>query len=96
MKKMNPKRLSGMIVFVVGIILLAFSIYAMARINSAKGTVNAISKPFSGNPIGGFVGGELKSKASQYDMMVRWGLSLGIIFIVVGGGLIYFCRAKKR
>lgn len=90
---MKKKTVVGLIVAIVGVALTFYSIYNMKRIANAKGTVNSLTSPFSGNQAGDFVGGELQKQASQYDLPVTLMLIGGILLIIIGG--VVTCRSCK-
>jgi len=91
---MGTKKFIGIIVLLIGVVLIGFSIYAKGRIASAKGTVDTVTSPFSGNTAGKIIGGEAKKAASQYDTKVQMILIGGIVLAVIGGGMVLFCRKK--
>lgn len=92
---MNKKRITGIIFFIVGAILVIYSVIAMGRIAQAKGEVSTFSNAFSGSRIGNAAGGELGRMASQYDTIVMVMLIGGIIITIIGVALVFFSRRRK-
>jgi hypothetical protein len=91
---MKKKKITGLIVLIVGIALIVFAVHSMNRIANAKEGISAITTPFSNEPAGKFVGDVLEGKASQYDVQVKLCLIGGIVLAVIGGGMLLFCRKK--
>ena len=91
---MNIKRIIGLIILIGGIALIIFAVHSMNRISSAKHDVNALTSPFSQNPVGNVVGGVMKGQASKYDKEVFWCLVGGIVLAVVGAGMAICCRCS--
>jgi hypothetical protein len=94
-KTMNVKRISGLVIALIGAILLVYALYSMHRISEAKNKVHHIGKQIPGNFFGKAVKGELHKKVSQYDKEVEWLLIGGITFLVVGGGIIFLYRKPR-
>jgi|GEM_PF-1402853 len=92
---MNKKQITGFVVGLCGIALSLYSLYNMKRIASAKGAVNQVSGPFSGNVAGDMVHGGMMSQVSQYDLIVTIMLIAGIVMIIIGG-VILLRGYKKR
>jgi drug/metabolite transporter (DMT)-like permease len=92
---MSPKRITGIVVLIIGVVLIIFSIHSMNRISSAKSEIHSLTSPFSGNSTGKTIGGMMSNKAGQYDTTVMMLLIGGIVLVVVGGSVALFCRKKK-
>ena len=93
---MNAKRWIGLIILIIGVIGIIYSKHHMGRISTAKHDVDTFSGPFSGKPVGREIHGALKAKASGYDEEVMWLMISSIVFVVVGGGMLVFCKNKKQ
>jgi LPXTG-motif cell wall-anchored protein len=93
---MSSKRITGIVVLIIGVVLIIFAVHSMNRISEAKGEIHSLTSPFSGNSVGKTIGGVMGNKAGQYDTTVMMLLIGGIILAVVGGGVVLFCRKKKR
>ena len=93
---MSAKRITGLIVLIVGIILIIFSIHSMNRISGAKSGIHSITQPFSGSSSGKTVGTMLEAKVSQYDIPVLVILIGGIVLTVVGASVAAFGKKKRR
>ncbi len=91
---MNYKRIIGVIVLVIGVVLIIFAADAMKRISSAKNAVSGASGFMPNNPAGNMVTGSMEKAASQYDVPVMICLIGGIVLVLVGGGMAIFCRKK--
>ena len=93
---MSPKRITGLVVLIIGIILIIFSIHSMNRISGAKSGIHSVTQTFSGNSTGKTVGDVLEGKAGQYDLPVMVILISGIVLTVVGGSVVLFSKKKRR
>lgn len=95
---MNGKKITGIAVLVIGVILLAFSFYVKGRVAEVQEGVKEINKPNTRNPIAKAVGQSVQQKAEEkiqeYQTLVTWGMSVGGILVVIGAGMIFFW--KKR
>ncbi|NNM43487.1 MAG: hypothetical protein HKM07_04010 [Chlamydiae bacterium] len=93
---MNLKRIIGLVILVVGIIATGMGFHYKGQLESAKGEVGMLSKPFSKNPFGEKAGSMMEAKIGEYDVPVAVMLYGGIALIVVGGGMLVCCRCKKK
>lgn len=93
---MSRKRIIGLVVFIIGVILVAYAMNARSRIASAKSGIHELTSPFSGNAAGQSIGDVMEGKASQYDTIVMLMLIGGIACVVVGGCVFFFCKKKRR
>jgi uncharacterized protein YjeT (DUF2065 family) len=93
---MNSKRITGMVACLVGIVLIIYAVHSMSVISEAKSEVKNMSNQMSGNYVGRRISDDLQSHASQYDTEVKIGLYSGIALVVIGAGLIFFCKKKKK
>lgn len=93
---MSSKKITGIVVLIIGVVLIIFSVHSMNRIARAKGEIHTLTSPFSGSSGGRAAGEILGGKASQYDTTVTVLLIGGIALAVVGGGLILFGKKKRR
>lgn len=95
-KKMNTKRISGLVIFLIGLALVIFGLYAKGRQASARSDAGFVTNnPFGKNQVTETVGGIVEGKISQYNQPIFWCLVGGIVLIVVGGGIL-ICSRKKR
>ncbi len=92
---MKKKRITAFVVLVLGIALFVFSLYEKGRVNEAKGNISSGTGMFSGNAVGNMVGGVLQGEASKYDTTLNLMEIGGIIFILVGGGMLFYLRKSK-
>ena len=95
---MNRRKITGLVLLVIGIIILIISFYVKSRIAEVQEGVSEINKPFSRNPIGKSLGSSVQKmaeeKIGQYNMMVFWGIAGGVILVVIGAGMTFFVRRK--
>jgi hypothetical protein len=90
------KRITGFIACLVGIALIIYAVHSMNVISRAKATVKNMSNQISGNYVGKRLSNDIQIRASEYDMQVNIGLYTGIVLVVIGGGLIFFCKKNKK
>lgn len=93
---MSAKRITGLVVLIVGIVLIVFSVYSMNRISNAKSGIHSITQPFSGSSGGREAGNFMQGQASQYDTTVRVLLIGGIVLAIIGAGVVLFGKKRKR
>ena len=93
---MNQKKGIGIILLIIGIVAFWFAVYEKGRVARAKSAISKGSELFSNNAFGGAIGETLESKASQYDTPLTLIEIGGIILAVVGGGMLLFCKGKKK
>lgn len=91
---MRSKRITGVVVTVIGILLIIYSIHSMNRISEGKSEVRSLTSPFSGNAGGRIVGEALEGRASQYDSTVLFLLISGIVLTAAGAGLVILSRKR--
>jgi hypothetical protein len=94
----NIKRIIGIIILIVGIIVILFANYEKGRIAKAQGNIQKGTSLFSGHSVGDqvgqAVGGAMESKVSSYSTPVMILMIGGIVLIVIGAGMALFCRKK--
>ena len=93
-KDAKLKKIAGLTVLGLGAILIALSVYAKVRIGEAKDQLNNVTRPLGKNPFSGVARDAVEHKAKQYEQMVMWCTTGGII-LVLGGGVLYFMSRKK-
>jgi hypothetical protein len=94
---MHKKRLIGLVIFIIGIVLLIFGLYAKSRVAGARSEVGHIThSPFGQNRVTNTVGDVMEGKIGQYDQPVFWCLTGGIVLAVIGGGMLICCRSQKK
>jgi len=94
---MSKKRIAALVIFIIGLVLIIFSIIVKSRMTSARGDIGHITNsPFGQNKATNMVGGVLEGKVGEYQPLFIWSLVGGIVLIVIGGGMMMSCRCKKR
>lgn len=93
---MNGKRITGLIVFLIGIVLIIFAVYNKNRVAEAKSDINKGTSFFGNNAAGNTVTGVLEGKASQYDTPLKICLYGGIVLVIIGGAVMLFCKSRRR
>ncbi len=89
------KRIFGLILFVVGVAAIIFANHSMNRIARAKGTIDDASQFLPDDPFSKTAETMVRAKASEHDATVTWILIGGIVFVIVGGGMLFLCRKNK-
>ena len=96
---MNKKRIVGIGILIVGIIVVVYANHLKGRIAEAEGNVQAGKSLFSGSSAGrgagDVVGGAMEGKISSYKGPVMMLMIGGIVLVVVGAGMALFCKGKK-
>ncbi len=93
---MSPKRIAGLVILILGVILIIYSVHSMNRIAEAKNDTNMLTSPLPHNTAGEIVTGVMQNNAGQYDTTVMALLISGIALAAVGGCLTLFCGNKKK
>jgi hypothetical protein len=89
---MHPKRTTGLIAIVIGVIVLILALYVRGRVAEAKGEVSKGSSMLPDNAIDRGITGALEGKLSAYDIPIVIGLIGGVVLIIVGAGIMYRYR----
>jgi predicted MFS family arabinose efflux permease len=96
---MNTKRIIGIVILIIGIIAILFANHEKGRIAEAEGNVEKGTSLFSGHSAGSQVGqafgGAMEGKISSYNTPVMILMIGGIVLVVIGAGMAFFCRKKK-
>lgn len=92
---MKSKKLGGLVVLAIGVVLFIFSMYEKSRVNSAKSSISRGTSMFSGNAVGNAAGGYMEGQASKYDTTLMLCQVGGIVLIIIGGGMVYWFRRKR-
>lgn len=99
---MKTKRIVGVFVFIVGIILILLSLYIRNQQEEARGKVSKGTSMMSGSSYGKAAGNMMsdiaEGKISSYDAAAKWSLIGGIVLAVIGGAVtvIGFTGSKRR
>jgi hypothetical protein len=91
---MKVKKVIGGLIFILGIVMVIYSIHSMQRINQAKGDINSLTGPFGDKKGAKYANKALTSQASKYDTDVMILLVSGIVCVALGGSVALM--AKKR
>lgn len=99
LKFINLQQLGGIVLFIGGIILIAFSIHAMKKISQAKDFAQGISNFFqhnpTWNPIIKFFGGKAQEKISESYVPATMMMVAGIFLVVVGIAIFLYHKIRK-
>jgi uncharacterized membrane protein len=93
---MNHKKILGLVVAIVGVVLIFFGVRSMNTIREAKNELQNMYKGMSHDVVGKKVNGSMMMSASQYDTEVKIVLYSGILLVLVGGGLFFLHKHKKK
>jgi len=90
---MKPRKIVGLVLSILGIIVFLLAIYAKNQVAEAKGNVKKTTGLFSDNPVNKQISGALEKKISSYDAPIMWTMIGGIALFVIGVGTLV---APKR
>lgn len=91
----SKKKLTGLVVLLIGVVLFIFAKYEQRRVSHAKGTVSRGKSMFSGSDVSNTASGMIEGHISQYDTPLKL-IEIGsIVLVVVGAGIFYFSRKKR-
>lgn len=93
---MSKKKLTGLVVFLIGIALIILSFYISNRVTSARANIDASSKALPSNPLVDAFAGAARGETNKYDGIIRWSLIGGIALGVVGGYMLICCRCRAK
>lgn len=94
MKVLNVKQIFGAVIFLIGIAGVIYAIYNTHRLAEAKKDISGFSKFISGTA--GDIAEDIgMSQTKKYDTQLTWLWIGSIALVIVGGGVVYFCRKKK-
>jgi hypothetical protein len=95
---MNTKRIIGIIILIIGVIVIIYANHLKGRLAEAQGNIQKGTSLFSGNSVSGqvgkAVGGALEGKVSSYNTPVMLLMIGGIVIAIIGAGMVLFCRKK--
>jgi predicted transporter len=99
LKFINLQQLGGVVLFIIGAILIFFSIHAMKKISEAKGLTQDVSNFFqhnsTWNPIIRFFGGKAQEKISESYVPATAVMIVGIFLVIVGVIIFMYYRIRK-
>lgn len=97
---MNKKRIVGIVIAIIGIVMILFSNYIAGQVAIAQQNVQETTSMFSGNRVGksvGDVANQAVAERSGPYLALSRGLKIGgVILIVVGVGFVVFGGRRKR
>lgn len=98
--KWNVKRISGLILVVIGFILIIYAVHNIHQFSEATGLGNDMKNFFTHNPwwnpIIKFFGGTPQEKVTAYNSAVLASMIVGIVCVIAGFVLAICCRKKKK
>jgi uncharacterized membrane protein len=93
---MSGKRIAGIVVLIIGIVLVIFAVYNQNRVTQAKSTINEGSGYFGNSEGGSMAKGFLEGKAGQYDTTLKICLYAGVALVIIGGAVTLFSKKRSR
>ncbi len=93
---MSKKKLTGLIIFLIGIALIILSFYISNRVNSARESIDSSSKRLPSNPLVNAFAGAARNETNKYNGVIRWSLIGGIALGLVGGYMLICCRCTGK
>ena len=93
---MNWKRITSIVLFGLGVVMIFYALDAMHKISAAKGAIHGVSNLFGkSNEAVSFLSGSAEHKIGSYDAPVMGLLIAGIVLAVLGA-IVFFITKKKR
>lgn len=92
--KNKTKKIVGIVVIIIGLIIFLLGLYAKSRVNEARSNVQKSSGMFGDNPVNKQINNAIESKIGSYDSPVFWTIIGGVIIMVIGAGTVYSCRKR--
>jgi hypothetical protein len=92
---MKKKKIGGAVAFLLGVVLVIFSMYEKNRLEHAEGTLHEGESYFSGNQIAQSIGGIFENRLGSYRIPLMIALIGGIVLIVGGASVWLTCFRKK-
>ncbi len=92
---MRNKKITAVVLIVIGIIIFILAMYAKSRVSEAKGNVKKTSGMFSNNPVNKQISDVLERKVSSYDAPILWMTIGGIVVALIGVGVLCSCKKKR-
>lgn len=93
---MKSKRLIGLVLLIIGIVLICFGLYGKSRQTGARSDVSHVTSPFGKNKATDTFGDIAEGKISEYDKPIFWCFAGGIALVVIGGGMVICCRCHNK
>ena len=91
MASKKTKKIVGIVVIVIGLVIFLLGLYAKSRVSEARSTAKKTTGMFGNNP----VNSAIENKIGSYDSPVFWTIVGGIIIMVIGAGTV-FCNCRKK
>jgi hypothetical protein len=91
---MGKKRWSGLSLFVIGALIVVYSLGLMKKIEEAKKDLHTLAHPLSEHALGKAFNKKSEHKMGGYSIEVWSLLSLGILLTCSGGYILYTSRKK--
>lgn len=91
---MKNKKIIGMIVIIIGIIVFFAGMHYKGKVAEARQNVKSSSSFMPDNSVKKGVTGAIESKIASYDTPVMLMIVGGIALVIVGIGTLVCCRRK--
>jgi uncharacterized membrane protein YiaA len=92
---MKRKKIVGLVILVIGVVLFIFALSAKHKIANAKAGAGAVTGLLPKNAFGSYASGEIKEATGQYDTLVQVIFLGGIGLMIIGGVMTFFMRNKN-
>ena len=92
---MKPKFISGIVILLVGVVLLCYGFYGTSRMQSARQDIKTATGIIPDNPFKTPVKDSLNQKVDSYQTPVTLCYVGGVVFILLGGFLVFWSMKKK-
>lgn len=85
---MKIRKIVGIVVIVVGVVVFSLGLYARARIKEVKKSINTSSGILPDNAMTQAFNQSLDKKIGSYDTPILWAFIGGVALVLVGVGTI--------
>ena len=91
---MKGKKIGGIVLLIIGIVLLVLGFYVKNRVDSAQASIGKAGL-FSSGPASKVVEALTETQVAKYRKIYQWSFGGGILLSIVGAGMIATSKKKR-